>query len=207
MITITNFPRGARGLRVAWLCEEMDLAYRIEKIGYPVPDAYRAKNPLGSVPFLEDGPENERVAINESVAQLLYLARRYGPTPLLPAPDDPRFPRILQLTVFSEATFGAGTNTLMAAHFGAPDADKQNWSVRMQEGAARQALAFIEDILGESDYLAGAFSLADIAIVTALGVYKGALQKPLTPKLDAYRDRLAKRPAYQRALEANNAPA
>lgn len=202
MIVITNFPRGARGLRAAWLCEEMGLAYRLEKIGYPVPDAYRAKNPLGSVPFLEDGA----VAINESVAILLYIATRYGPTPLLPPADDPRYARILQLTVFSEATFGAGTNTLMAAHFAAPDADKQNWSIRAQEAASLQALSFIEGILGDADHLAGDFSLADIAISTALGVYKGALQRPLTPQLDAYRDRLAQRPAYQRALEANNAP-
>ncbi|NWG53963.1 MAG: glutathione S-transferase family protein [Hydrogenophilaceae bacterium] len=199
MITITNFPRGARGLRVVWLCEEMGLPYRLEKIGYPVPDSYRAKNPLGSVPFLEDGD----VAINESVAQLLYIASRYGPTPLLPAASDPRFARVLQMVVFSEATFGAGTNTLMAAHFGAPDADKQNWSVRMQEQASLQALAFIEAKLAGADHLAGDFSLADIAISTSLGVYKGALQKPLTPALDAYRDRLSQRPAYKRALAAN----
>ncbi|MGH6871745.1 MAG: hypothetical protein ACREHE_09575 [Rhizomicrobium sp.] len=28
MITISNFPRGARGIRMFWLCEEMGLAYR-----------------------------------------------------------------------------------------------------------------------------------------------------------------------------------
>lgn len=203
MLTITNFARGARGLRLAWLCEEMGLPYRLEKIGFPVPESYRAKNPMGAVPFLEDGA----VAINESVAILLYIATRYGPTPLLPATSDPAYARVLQMVVFSEATFGAGTNTLMAAHFGASEADKQNWSIRVQEESSHNALAFIEGMLADNDYLAPDFSLADIAIATALGVYKGALQKPLTPKLDAYRDRLAERPAYQRALAANNAPA
>ncbi|WP_232537524.1 hypothetical protein [Cystobacter fuscus] len=42
MIKIYNFPRGARGLRVMWLCEEMGLPYQVEKVSFPTSDAYRA---------------------------------------------------------------------------------------------------------------------------------------------------------------------
>jgi glutathione S-transferase len=199
MITIYNFPRGGRGLRLMWQCEEMGLPYQIEKVTFPPSAAYLALNPVGSVPFLRDGD----VAINESVAIMFYLAQKYGPTPLLPAKDDPALARVLQLTVFSEATIGAMLNTLMAAHFAAPEGDKRNWSVRGQEERTQQALAYVEQLLGDQPYLAGGtLTLADIAIVTALGIRQGALGQAPSPKLAAYRDRLMERPAYRRAKAA-----
>lgn len=195
-IKIWNFPRGARGLRAMWVCEEMGLSYEAHAVTFPVSEAYRKLNPMGSVPFLEDGA----VKINESVAICLYIAQKYGPTPLLPAKDDPALARVLQMTVFSEATIGGALNTLMAAHFAAPEADKQNWSVRGTEQRVDQALAYVEQLLGDNPYLAGAnFTLADIAISTALGMRQGALGKAPSAKLSAYRDRLMERPAYQRA--------
>jgi glutathione S-transferase len=165
-------------------------------VTFPVSDAYRKLNPMGSVPFMEDG----KVAINESVAIMLYLAQNYGPTPLLPERNDPTLARVLQMTVFSEASIGGALNTLMAAHFGAPEADKKNWSVRVTEAHINNTLSYIENILGDQPYLAGAnFSLADIAISTALGIRQGALGQATPPKLAAWRDKLMERPAYQRA--------
>jgi glutathione S-transferase len=202
MIRIYNFARGARGLRVIWQCEEMSLPYQVETVSYPTSEAYRALNPLGSVPFLED---EGGVAINESVAMMLYLAHKYGPTPLLPGKDDPTLARVLQMTVFSEATIGAGMNPLMAAHFGAPEADKRNWSVRGMEARVEEAVRYVADMLGADPYLAGAhFTLADMSVSTALGIWRGALGKALPDKLVAYRERLAARPAYQRALKHNS---
>lgn len=195
-ITIYNFPRGGRGVRLFWQCEEMGLPYEVKAVTYPPSAAYLALNPLGSVPFLQDGD----VAINESVAIMLYLAGKYGPTPLMPAAHDPAYARVLQMLVFSEASIGGCVNTLLAAKFGAPEADKANWSVRMTEGRVEQFLGFVGDVLGDRPYLVGANpTLADIAISTAMGVYRGALDKTLSPKLSAYQDRLQARPAYQRA--------
>jgi glutathione S-transferase len=196
MIKIHNFARGARGLRAMWVCEEMGLPYQVEIVTFPVSQAYRELNPMGSVPFLEDGA----VKINESVAIILYLAQKYGPTPLLPEKGDPAFARVLQMCVFSEATIGAGLNTLLAAHFAAPEADKRNWSVKGAEARMEQALNFVERVLGDGPYLAGAtFTLADIAISTTLGIRQGALGQETPPKLAAYRQLLMERPAYQRA--------
>jgi len=197
MITLYNFPRGARGLRVAWLCEEMGLAYDVHKLGFPTDAAYRQLNPLGSVPFLVDGD----VQINESTAMLLYLAERYGPTPFLPERTSPRFARVVQMTVFSEATLGAGLNVLMEARFGAPEADKDNWSVRAQGNRTDHALAFIEHILGAQEFLTGdGPTIADIAIATALGMRQGALGQAPSARLAAYRERTVARPAYARAV-------
>lgn len=194
-MTIHNFPRGGRGVRLFWQCEEMGLPYETKAVTFPPSADYRALNPIGNVPFLQDGD----VAINESVAIMLYLAGKYGPTPLMPAKDDPSFARVLQMLVFSEASIGASVNTLLAAKFGAPEADKTNWSVRVTEARIEQFLGFVADVLGDQPYLAGStFTLADIAISTAMGVYRGALDKTLSPKLSAYQDRLQARPAYQR---------
>ncbi|MEQ1754204.1 MAG: glutathione S-transferase family protein [Micropepsaceae bacterium] len=198
MIKIYNFPRGARGLRVAWQCEEMGLSYEIEKLTFPTGPEYRKLNPLGSVPFLVDGDAK----INESVAIMLYLAQRHGPTPLLPDAKDPAFARVVQMTVFSEATLGAGLNVLMAARFAAPEGDKENWSVRMQRERNEHALAYVEQLLGDRPYLTGdSLTIADIAIVTALNMRQGALGQMPSEKLGAYRDRLVARPAYERARD------
>jgi glutathione S-transferase len=200
MITIHNFARGARGVRVAWVCEEMGLPYHRETVTYPPGAAYLARNPLGSVPFLED---DGGVAINESVAMMLYLAERYGPTPLLPAKSDPAFARVLQLTVFGEATLGAGMNPLMMAKFAAPDADKNNWLVRTLEPRVAQGVDLVAQMLGDQPYLAGeTFTLADISVGTALDMWKGALGKAIPGKLAAWRERLGARPACQRAQKA-----
>jgi len=203
MIKIYNFARGARGLRVIWQCEEMGLPYQVEKVSFPPSETYLALHPLGTVPFLED---EGGVAMSESVAMMLYLAQRYGPTPLLPGKDDPALARVLQLTVFSEATLGAGMNPLMEAHFGAPETDKRNWSVRAQEGRLEKAVRYVTDLLGPGPFLVGSqLTLADLAVTTALGIWRGALGKTLPDTLVAYRERLAARPAYQRAMKANQA--
>jgi glutathione S-transferase len=199
MITIYNFPRGLRGIRVFWLCEEMGLPYRAEAVSFPTSEAYRTRHPLGNVPFLEDGD----VAINESVAMLLYLAEKYGPTSLLPGKDDPAFARVLQMTVFSEAALGAGMNLLIQTRFMAPDADKRNWSSIAQEQRLEQAFGYVEAMLGGNPYLAGdSFTLADIAISTACGLWVAALGKSLPERLAAYHARMTARPGYQRALKA-----
>lgn len=197
MIRIHNFARGARGLRAIWQCEEMGLPYQVETVSYPPSDAYRALNPLGTVPFLED---EGGVAMGESVAMMLYLAQKYGPTPLLPGKDDPSFARVLQMTVFGEATIGAGINPLLGAHFVAPEADKRNWSVLWQEARVAEALRYAADMLGPNPFLAGAsFTLADISVSCALGIWRGALGHALSDQLSAYQERIAARPAYQRA--------
>ena len=196
-ITIHNFPRGARGLRVAWQCEEMGLDYRCESVTYPPSPQYLALNPLGSVPFLQD---QGGVAINESVAMMLYLAQAYGPTPLLPTAEAALRARVLQMTIFGEASLGAALNPLLAAHFAAPADDKRNWSVRGQEDRMARNLDYVAHILAGAPFLAGDdLTLADISVSTALGMWRGALGKSLPGSLATYQDRIAARPAYQRA--------
>lgn len=198
MITIHNFRRGVRGLRVVWQCEEMGLAYRAVGFEFPVPDAYRAKYPPGSVPFLED---EGGVAIGESVAQMLYLAQRYGPTPLLPA-TPAAMARVLQFTVASEASLGGLMNPLMGTKFAAPEAEKANWTNGFCEARVDEMLGYVDSLLPGDFFVGEALTLADIAISTSLGMWQGALGKEIPPRLAAHRERMQQRPGYQRAAVA-----
>jgi len=197
MIKIHNFARGGRGQRVMWQCEEMGLPYLVENRPFPVGAAYRALNPLGTVPFLQD---SGGVAINESIAMMLYLAQKYGPTALLPTADGALMARVFQLTLFGETEIGMNLNSLLAAHFMAPEKDKRNWSVRMLEQRIERAVHFTCALLREGAFLVGKnLTLADISVSCALSIWQGALAATLPGELDAYQKRLHARPAYQRA--------
>jgi glutathione S-transferase len=197
MMTVHNFARGARGQRVMWLCEEMGLPYAVQNHSFPVPADYRTLNPLGTVPFLED---DGGVAINESVAMMLYVAQQHGPTPLLPTDDAALMAKCLQLTLFGETEVGMNLNPLIAAHFMAGEADKRNWSVIGLEQRVKRAIQHAETLIHGRSYLVGDdLTLADISVSCGLGIWQGALGGQLPEELTAYQDRLRARPAYQRA--------
>ena len=199
MITIYNFSQGVRGIRVAWQCEEMGLPYKPVGFDYPAPAEFRAKHPLGVLPFLED---EGGVAIGESVAQMLYLTQRHGPTPLLPI-EPAAMARVLQLTVASEASLGGLMNPMMGTKFAAPTDLKSNWTDGYCHARVTEMLGYVESVLGEREYLVGdGLSLADLAISTALGMWQGALGQQVPPGLAAHRKRMQARPNYQKAATA-----
>ena len=197
MMKIHNFARGARGQRVMWLCEEMGLPYAVQNHSFPVPADYRTLNPLGTVPFLGD---DGGVAMNESVAMMLYIAQQHGPTPLLPTDNAALMAKCLQLTLFGETEVGMNLNPLLAAHFMAGEADKRNWSVIGLEQRVKRAIQYAETLIHGRSYLVGDdLTLADISVSCGLGIWQGALGGRLPEALTAYQDRLRARPAYQRA--------
>jgi len=194
MLKIHHLPR-ARGLRVVWLCEEMALPYEIAPVSFPLDATYRALNPMGAVPFLEDGG----IGINESVAMLLYVAQKYGPTPLLPSPSDPSFARVLQMTVFGEATLGAYGNVQRSARFSAPEGDKANWSVSHARERMQLGYEYAAQSLGAGPWFAGdQFTVADISVGYTTPFAQMLAMTPPQPLLDHYQ-RCTERPAYQRA--------
>ena len=202
MITIYNFSRGVRGLRVAWVCEEMGLAYRGVGFDFPAPADYRAKYPPGSVPYLED---DGGVGIGESIAQILYLAQRYGPTPLLPS-EPAALARTLQLTVTAEASLGGMINPMLGTKFAAPVDAKSNWTDSFCGARVADTLAYVEALLGDRAYFVGDdLTLADIAISTTLGMWQGALGRDVPPALAAHGSRMQARAAYQKAAAAFSA--
>jgi glutathione S-transferase len=197
MLTIYHAPR-ARSFRIIWLCEEMALPYeaKLESFGDPSADFLDA-NPLRALPAIRDGD----VTMIESIAIMLYIMGKYGPTPLDVGPKEPDYPRYLQFLMFGEAGMAMYGNPLVATKFFCPDeAKRDNWTVGYLKSAFTKRMGFIEDRLGDGPYIVGErFTAADISVGYSLGMAKFAADIEPTPKLGAYLARLAERPAYQRA--------
>jgi len=202
VITIYDFPHGARGLRAAWLCEEMGLAHTFVPVGFPPDQGYRALNPFGTVPFLQD----EGVAMSESVAMMFYIAQKYGPTEVLPPIDDERFAKVLQFTVFGEASVSSPMTPLLTVCFGAPpENQKRNWSVVGIESRLKSTISCVGNELGDREFLVGpTLTLADISVATALQIWTRGLGQDLPATLREYLERLQNRPAYKRAIAAHS---
>lgn len=197
MINVYDFPHGARGLRVAWLCEEMGLDHTFVPVSFPVDSGYRKLNPFGTVPFLQDG----KVSMSESVAMMFYVAQKYGPTDALPSADDERFAKVLQFTLIGEASLSSVMTPLLAARFAAPDDQKRNWSAVGIESRLKDTVRQISDEVGDREFLVGSgLTLADISVTTALRIWSRGVGHDLPETLKSYYERLQNRPACKRAM-------
>ena len=200
MINVYDFPHGARGLRVAWLCEEMGLAHTFVRVDFPPDSNYRELNPFGTVPFLQDG----NVSMSESVAMMIYIAQKYGPTDALPSVDDERLAKVLQFTVLGEASLSSLMTPLIAVRFGAPADQKRNWSAVGIESRLKGTIDRLGDDLGDREFLVGpSLTLADISVATTLRIWRGGVGQDLPTTLQAYYKRLQERPACKRAVAAH----
>jgi glutathione S-transferase len=199
MLKIFHAPR-SRSLRIVWLCEEMGVPYEIAAVrfGDPSPELL-AVNPLKSLPALQDGS----VTMIESVAMMIYIAAKYGPTDLELTPGDPDYAKYLQFLLFGEAGLAMYGNPLVAAKFFAPEDKRANWTADYLKQTFVKRLGFVETHLGDSPYIVGnRFTAADISVGYAIGLTGFAADVEPSPKLKSYHDRLTARPAYQRAVAA-----
>ncbi len=190
--------QGARSFRVLWLCEEIGVPYETAEASFFKPSAeFVAVNPLRTVPAMTDGD----VAMIESVAMMIYIMNRYGPTDLDVKPHEAGYSDYLQFLLFGEAGIAAYGNPLVATRFMAPDDKKQNWTVDYLRGAIGKRLDLVAARLAERDYIAAdRFTAADISvayIVTASGF--AGIEDIMPERVRAYYDKLAQRPAFQRA--------
>ncbi len=193
---IFHMPR-TRSLRVIWLCEEMDLPYDVAPADMtePTPELL-AVNPLGALPAITDGD----TAMHESIAIMLYIMAKYGPTDLERTLADADYARYLQFLLFGEASMAVWGNPIMATRFFAPDADQANDTIGVCKQFFAKRLAYLESALGSAPYILGdEFSAADISVGYALTLARGIVGAELSPTMQAYFTRLTTRPAYKRA--------
>jgi glutathione S-transferase len=199
MLKIFHAPR-SRSLRIVWLCEEMGIPYETVAVNFRDPSpAFSSINPLKTLPALQDGA----VSMIESVAMMLYIITKYGPTDLEITRDDPGYAKYLQYLLFGEAGLAMYGNPLVATKYMAPEDKRNNWTADYLKSTFAKRLGFIENGLGESAYVAGdRFTAADISVGYSIGMAGFAADIELSPKLKSYHDRLKSRPAYQRAVAA-----
>ena len=190
--------QGARSFRVVWLCEEMGLPYETAEASFFKPsEEFVAANPLRTVPAMIDGD----VTMIESVAMMIYIMNKYGPTELEVKPAEPDYASYLQFLMFGEAGLAAYGNPLVATRFMAPDDQKQNFTTGYLRNAIIKRLEWVGGRLGDRPYVAAdRFTAADISVAYIVTAAKfAALENDIPARVQAYYDNLAQRPAFQRA--------
>lgn len=198
---VPPFARGlVRDLRVRWALEEIGAPYDTELLNAraPRPDDYLARQPFDQVPAFRDGA----LDLFETGAILLYLGER--DERLLPAEGQARWTAIGWLFSALNSVEPFVTRILTYDIF---NADKE-WAPPAREsalGLCKQKLKRVNDALEGKDWLAGQFSIADIAMVTVLNGLRHTELVAEYPALAAYKQRAEERPAYVRALAAQMA--
>ncbi|MGX0976915.1 glutathione S-transferase [Roseovarius sp. MBR-51] len=194
---VPEFPRGfVRDLRVRWALEEIGRAYQVETVAMePKSGAHRALQPFGQVPILRDGD----LSLFESGAILLYVGEGSA---LLP---EARRAEVIQWLF-------AALNTVEIAsaiwlykvlaerwpEFFGPPTGEESKTFAWQ--ALKTKLSELQAVMQGHDWIAGDFSLADIAMVDTLRVLAGEGVLNDMPVLSAYVARAEARPAFVRAM-------
>ncbi len=190
--------QGARSLRVLWLCEEMGVPYETAEASFMKPsEEFKALNPLRTVPVMQDGD----VTMIESVAMMIYIMAKHGPTELEVKPNEAGYGDYLQYLMFGEAGLAAYGNPLVGTRFMAPADQKENWTAGYLKGAIMKRLEFVGERLGGRPYVAAnRFTAADISIAyIATGAKFAGIADEIPATMRTYIENLWQRPAFQRA--------
>ena len=198
MIELYGSPMSSSG-RTRWMLEEVGLPYDYKRIdtrsGQTKSDEYLRIYPGGKVPALRDGD----LVLGESMAINFYLAEKYKPELM---PSD-----LVERAQAYQWSFWALTNVqpdLLEVMFDAmkPPAQRSPQAVESAKERLRPLLGFLEHSLVGRQYLIGnRFTVADVnaGSVVNLARHTGMLQG--LPNASAWMERLAARPAYQRAAK------
>ena len=186
-------PRGfVRDLRVRWALEEAGLPYRVESTPFGDRKAeHFAHQPFGQVPWLTDGD----LSIFESGAILLHLGELSDT--LMPADRRGR----------------SDTKEWLFAALASVEAASQPWSFFMFSGDTgenpmrkffddflfQHRLKHMETVLGDGEWLAGSFSVADILMSDVLRLVDRFDGLADYPACRAYVERATARPAFVKA--------
>ncbi len=196
--------KGTRAIRVIWLCEELGVPYEVEVVSFS-PDfrqsaEWRAKNPTGKVPAMDDGD----FTMFESGAMVDYVLEKYGDGRLVGEPGSQTSALIRQWSWFSEATFARPLGEIVNHRRIAPKDGEVEFVIEDSKERGRICLAAIEDVVKNADYLVdNTFSVADImnGYTLILAETFGVLDDDF-PATQAYFARLGERPGFQVATAA-----
>ena len=195
-ITLYHHPF-SRASNVVWMLEELGQPYELRYVdimkGEQKAPALVALNPMGKIPVLTDGD----VVVTEAAAIGLYLADRYALGKLAPATDDPARATYLRWSLFAPS--------VVEPAFVAKVSGGQFKPSQVGWGTLESTVSTMESAVRGRDYVLGdTFSMADCIFGgTVRYMLRFKMLEP-TPTFTAYAERLAARPAAQRA-DAKNA--
>jgi GSH-dependent disulfide-bond oxidoreductase len=195
------------GIKVSIALEEMGLPYEAHLVSFATNDqtspAFLSLNPNNKIPAMIDpnGPNGAPLALFESGAMLIYLAEKSGK--LLPAAN--RY-QVLQWLMFQMGGVGPMFGQFGFFHaYAGKEIEDPRPKERYRAEAAR-LLKVLDAALQGKEWIAGEYSIADIAIAPWLRTmrdhYKGGdlVDMPARANVLAYLERFLARPAVQRGL-------
>ena len=153
------------GQKIHIMLEETGLAYRINWVdiakGEQFDPAFLKISPNNKIPAIVDldGPDGGPISVFESGAILLYLAEKTGR--FLPTE------RRARTAVYAWLMFqmgGVGPMLGQAHHFRAYARERIAYAIERYTNEAARLYRVLDRRLGEREYLAGEYSIADMAV-------------------------------------------
>jgi GSH-dependent disulfide-bond oxidoreductase len=189
------------GKKASIMLEEVELSYEVHPIniakGDQLKPEYLAINPNNKIPAIidSDGPGGKSLKLFESGAILMYLAEKTGK--FLPQEPAKRY-EVIQWLMFQMG--GVGPMFGQANYFYRLE-EKVPFAVERYYKEAIRLYKVLEQTLGQRDYLAGEYSIADIATYPWVGRHDGHNVKlEEFPNVKRWFDGISQRTAVKRGM-------
>jgi GST-like protein len=194
------------GWKVSIALEELGLAYTVHPIQLDKLEQkepwFLALNPNGRIPAIVDRANGD-FAVFESGAILVYLAERAGK--LLPVEPKARSVA-MQWLMFQMS--GVGPMQGQANVFFRYAPEKIQYAIDRYQNETRRLYEVLERRLHDVEYLAGEYSIADIATWPWVSIHSWAgVSLEGLPQLARWLETVGKRPAVQKGRAVPSAPA
>jgi GSH-dependent disulfide-bond oxidoreductase len=189
------------GKKVSIMLEEVGLPYEVRPVnlskGEQMKPEYLAVNPNNKIPSIidSDGPGGQPLKLFESGAILMYLAEKTGK--FWPQEMRQRY-EVIQWLMFQMG--GVGPMFGQANYFFRL-AEKVPYAIERFHKEAIRLYKVLDQELGKKEYLAGEYSIADIATypwVWRHDIHQVKLEE--FPNVKRWYDAISARPAVQRGM-------
>ena len=203
MIDVYSWSTG-NARKVYIMLEETGLDYRVHPINISKGDQFGADflaiSPNNRIPAIidRDGPGGAQMSLMESGAILYYLAEKTGM--LLPTDGEARY-RVMEWLMFQMG--GVGPMFGQCNHFRRYARETIPYAIDRYTRECGRLYRVMEKRLADRDFIAGDYSIADMALYPWCRTFDWRGQDPdEVPRVKAWVDRVEARPAVQRAMDS-----
>jgi GSH-dependent disulfide-bond oxidoreductase len=190
------------GRKVSIMLEETGLPYRVHAIDISKGDQFKpefvAINPNSKIPAIVDpeGPDGKPISIFESGAILIWLAEKTGQ---FLATDQRRRSEALQWLMFQMG--GVGPMFGQAHHFRKFAPEPVPYAIERYTKEAQRLYGVLDRRLAEAPYLAGDYSIADMATYPWVARHEWqGVSLDEHPNVKRWFEAIGARPAVQRGM-------
>ncbi len=191
------------GYKISIMLEEASLPYKVFGVDIAKGDQFRPEflkiSPNNKIPAIvdHDGPNGKPFGLFESGAILLYLAEKSGC--FLPTGADRRF-RVIEWLMFQVG--GLGPMLGQAHHFRQYAPQHIDYAIDRYTSEAGRLYSVMDRRLGEVEYLAGEYSIADIACFPWISSYRRQGQNLADfPNLERWFEAIETREAVKKGMQ------